>query len=80
VYFIDCYEIIVVVELVNGWELSVPLLSDWHVRISESVAEFLSLLFYNIFTTDANDSRLSCLIEFFLLLLNGLLLVAYYVS
>ena len=42
-YFIDRNKIIIVVELVDGWKVSVLLALDWLVRISESVREFLSL-------------------------------------
>ncbi len=73
--FIDCHEIVVVVEFLDCWELSVLLaVLEWHVRISESEVKNFSLLWNDML------SSLSCLIELFLLLLNGLLLLPCHVS
>ena len=47
--FNDSDKLVIVVELVDSWELSVLLAAlEWHVRIRESVGKFLSLLLNNV--------------------------------
>jgi hypothetical protein len=68
---------IVVIELVDGWEVFVLLDNDLpNTRIRESVSELLSLNRDNILSDRVKLRCISCLIESFLQLLNSLLLFA----
>ena len=74
-YFIDSDQVVIVVELVNGWEVSVLLVAlDWHVRIGLFVHELGALSREYILSTNREEQCLFCPIEAFLLMLNGLVL------
>ena len=53
-YFIERNNIVVIIELVDCWEVSVLLALDWQVRIRKSVSEFLSFNCDNMLSTNAN--------------------------
>ncbi len=73
-YFIHSDKVVIVVELLNGWEVSVLLFLDWIVRITESVGEFLSLQWNDTFSRRIH--RISFLVKQCLLLYDGQLLLA----
>ena len=74
--FTDSDKVVIVVELFSGREVFVLTATlEWQVRISESVREFLSLLWDNILSTSIDKWCIFCLLKTLVLRLDSQILV-----